>query len=311
MRQLEVFPTEEEARDLAAVLHLRKIANEIREGRDGWNVWVIRDEQMPQADAVLQQHLESQGDDAYAAEIAEGRRELADLARQPAKPAAADGFREIRMTERYRPLQMGVVTGILIGISVLVAVLTKMGSDREAVRKFTFIAFDIIDSKWVRPYPLFHNHEYWRLLSPIFLHFGIIHLVFNMWWLKDFGAMIESRRGPWYFLALVLVGGIGANVMEYGISRHLMFGGMSGVNYALFGYIWMRAKFDPNSGYFMHNNIVYMLVGWFILCWTGVLGPIANWAHTGGLVLGMAWGYAISGDFNRRRRQAEWRDKHR
>ena len=69
------------------------------------------------------------------------------------------------------------------------------------------------------------------------------------------------------------------------------FGGMSGVDYALFGFLWMRGKFDRFATWRMNPNSVYAMVGWFVLCFTGLLGPIANGAHTVGLVAGMAWGY--------------------
>jgi GlpG protein len=78
-----------------------------------------------------------------------------------------------------------------------------------------------------------------------------------------------------------------------------MFGGMSGVVYALLGYVWMRGKYDPASGLFVPPPTVTMMLIWFVAGWTGILGPIANMAHGAGLVLGMAWGYFSSWRYRR------------
>jgi GlpG protein len=63
------------------------------------------------------------------------------------------------------------------------------------------------------------------------------------------------------------------------------------VNYGLIGYVWMRGRFDPGSGLHLDKPIVVMAIGWFFLCFTGWVGPVANFAHAGGLILGMAWGW--------------------
>jgi GlpG protein len=65
---------------------------------------------------------------------------------------------------------------------------------------------------------------------------------------------------------------------------------MSGVNYALFGYIWMRGKLDPGSGFGVSPQTAMWMLVWFVLCWTGFVGPIANWNHAGGLAAGVGLG---------------------
>jgi GlpG protein len=75
---------------------------------------------------------------------------------------------------------------------------------------------------------------------------------------------------------------------------------MSGVVYGLIGYIWMRGKFDPASGLFLHSTTVTMAVVWFLLCLVGIIPHVANAAHGVGFAVGLAWGY-ISALQSRRR----------
>ena len=69
-----------------------------------------------------------------------------------------------------------------------------------------------------------------------------------------------------------------------------LFEGMSGVVYALFGYIWMKGLYQPEQGMTLHPNTITIMLLWLVLCMTGSMGPVANAAHFMGLVAGVAFG---------------------
>lgn len=181
------------------------------------------------------------------------------------------------------------LTVALIIVSGLFAVFSNLGDSMDALAPF-FIAPPHSEGLGA-----VRAGEYWRLLTPIFIHYGLLHLVFNMMWLWDLGALLEARRGTWFFGGFVLAVGILANLTEYIISGARYFGGMSGVVYGLLGYVWMQGKYNPRFGFVLHKHVVAMMLIWYVLCWTGLLGPIANWAHTAGLLIGVVWGFMERG----------------
>jgi len=195
----------------------------------------------------------------------------------------------------FRPLTgygVGPLTFVLIVASVVVFFLSRFGDQTERVA-FLSITQWWTDGAYVtynRGLPDIHQGQVWRLFTPIFIHMSVIHIFFNMWWLRELGSMVEARQSTLLLGLLVLVIAAGSNLGEYWLGRTVTFGGMSGVLYGLLGYIWIRGKFDPGSGLFLHPTTVTMMLVWLVVCYTGYVGAIANAAHVVGLVIGMVWG---------------------
>ena len=152
--------------------------------------------------------------------------------------------------------------------------------------------------------------EFWRLVTPAFIHHDVFHILFNMMWLYQFGRMIENRYGALSLGMLVLSAAIISNLFQctvpYGLGGSIPgiteggyllsgLGGMSGVVYGLFGFIWIRSKVDSFSGMFITQGTITILLVWLFFCMTPFsgqfVGNVANWAHGIGLLVGMAAGY--------------------
>lgn len=185
--------------------------------------------------------------------------------------------------DRFPPL-----TVALIALSVLASLPSLLGTQGVIVPLLIGIPGSAFLAEVARG-------EVWRLVTPIFVHFGILHVLFNMMWLWDLGGSLERLKGRVFLGAFVAATGIASNLAQYSITQSPLFGGMSGVVYALLGYVWMQGRVNPRFGMTLHQSTVVMMLAWYVLCWTGLLGPIANWAHTGGLVMGVAWGWLDRG----------------
>jgi len=168
--------------------------------------------------------------------------------------------------------------------------------DLQSVRAFYISEFGE-HRDWGAMLPEVRHGEIWRLFTPIFVHMSVAHILFNMLWLQDLGSMIEGRQGTLQLALLVIISAGLSNFAQYYVSGPF-FGGMSGVVYALLGYIWMRGKFDPGSGVFLHPSTVMMMLAWFVLCYspllTPVVGHVANTAHAVWLLVGVVWGFLSS-----------------
>lgn len=194
------------------------------------------------------------------------------------------GFkRPVEIDEQWvkiKKLPKGEYTFAMVMISILLYVLSfsQMG---ELLFSSLFIGKG--DSS------LFHEvleGQVWRLITPIFLHMSFMHILFNMLWFKDLGYLIEFNFGKKFLLLFVLGTGLVSNLGQYFVSGP-QFGGMSGVLYAMLGFIWVHKQLHRDFEYAIPRFDLGMMIGWFFLCLTGVLGPIANTAHGAGLVAGM------------------------
>jgi len=160
------------------------------------------------------------------------------------------------------------------------------------------------------PYAQIAQGQVWRLATPMFLHFGPLHLIFNMMWLWTLGLLLETRLRHLRFGLLVAAIAVLSNLAEATFGGSTNFGGMSGVVYGLFGYVVVQQRLLPASGLSLDSrNTVFMLI-WLVVCYTGSVGPIANWAHTIGLLTGAAIGTAnalLNGGGQTIRRRREFR----
>lgn len=139
--------------------------------------------------------------------------------------------------------------------------------------------------------------EPWRLWTPMFLHFDLVHIAFNALFVWVFGARIERVMGSWHFIVFVAVVGVIANLGQLMWESNPRFGGMSGVNYGFIGYIWLRQMFAPHPMLVFPKALIPMLLVMLLLGTFGVLdffiqGQVANAAHVTGLLVGVSWGLA-------------------
>jgi len=142
--------------------------------------------------------------------------------------------------------------------------------------------------------------EVWRLITPVFLHGGWLHLLFNMAWLYILGRQVEQRLGVSRYLLLSLIVGIVANVCQYLVSGPI-FLGYSGIITGLVGFIWMRQKKAPWEGYPLPRAVIVFIAVFVLIMFIlellaltlqyfhvlNLYPNIANAAHIIGAVTGI------------------------
>jgi GlpG protein len=301
MRQIATLADGDQARRLADYLLTLQIETRLEPEPGGWALWVCDEDRVEAARQELAAFTRNPADPRYAG----AGRAAEVLRREEARVDQAYARKQVNLRDRLaRPGGTLPLTWALIALSVVVGALTELGR-RPASPVFQALTItpyeDALEGKGLER---IRHGEVWRLVTPIFLHFGVWHLLFNMIMLHSLGGLMESRRGTWRLLLLVLVTAVLSNLAQYYLggtywdrAGHRLiprgsfaFGGMSGVVYGLFGYVWMKSRFEPGLGLWIDPSTVVILIGWFFLCMTGLVGPVANAAHAGGLITGLVLG---------------------
>jgi len=290
MRQIGSLPDEIQARFFVDFLLGRGIRGEFETEADRTcSIWVRDDDQIPEAQSALTRFQAN----PKAPEFKKAPEEAAKVRR-----AEAEDLEKYRQRIRSRRsifpklggYGMGLLTFLMMCVCFYLAVAAKLGDNHEWLRNLYISDPENLTNKVL---PEVFRGEVWRLFTPIFMHADILkdplHLIFNMLWFYQLGSMIEARKSSLFLFVFIAVSALISNLVQY-FYHGPAFHGMSGVVYALAGYIWICGRYNRDSGLYLDaQSITYMLI-WLVVCFTGLVGPVANAAHVAGLIVGVIWG---------------------
>ncbi|MBB3232669.1 rhomboid family intramembrane serine protease [Halomonas stenophila] len=273
MYRVILLPHDVDIHDLRQALWAHRIGHLFTEEAEGQVLWLID----PAQQAAMQRLVErwQRGESLMPEARHRPRRAL---------PAWRIPFRQAPVTATALALCLAVfaVMGVLGDLVIAALTIVPVGVVKGQ------LAFGSLAETLA-------SGQVWRLLSPAFLHFGWMHLIFNMLWLWFFGRQVESLHGRGRMLTLLLAAGIGGNLAQYATGT-VLFGGMSGVDFALLGYVWLMSRRRPGDGFFVPQMLVVFMLGWMVFTMTDMaavvgFGNVANEAHVGGLVVGLVLGW--------------------
>ena len=184
----------------------------------------------------------------------------------------------------------------IIIFAILFALISNFGSVIAAIELLTFTNINVTNQGYISMFDFdqtfWIDNQWWRLITPIFIHFSFAHLAFNCLWIFILGEKIENTDGSLIFMLLVIFSAILSNCLQYFWTETSLFGGLSGVIYGLIGFC-MIVEFDSQYDRYKLPPALYLfMIVWLLLGFAGILdlfgfGSVANFAHLGGLISGI------------------------
>ncbi len=184
----------------------------------------------------------------------------------------------------------------MIVIAVVLSLLSNFGSLIAIIEPFTFTKISISNQGFLsfssaeQTYLI--ENQWWRLITPMFLHFSFAHLAFNCLWIYVLGEKIERVDGKLIFTLIIILTGVFSNLLQYFWTSSSLFGGLSGVIYGMLGYCLVMEMESNYDKYGLPPGLYLFMIAWLILGFFGILdlfgfGSVANFAHLGGMLSGL------------------------
>lgn len=258
---------------LADYLEVIGIHCEVQQQAQRGSIYIKQKGDFDRARHELKDFLENPQDKKYLAASWEQNK-------GPKRPGIKQIYRPSQEGGISRWQQTGTVTKSVVGICAVVFLMTAFGSDHYMVQYFFFFE---------NPSEIFDLKQFYRWITPVFLHFGVMHFAFNLLWWWDMGSSIERFQGPVRLVSLFVPLAIIPNIAQFIASGH-RFGGLSGVVFGVLGYVAVYGRLRPDYPMQLKPVILYLMVGWMMIGFSGaldqVVGPMANLAHLAGLLTG-------------------------
>ena len=175
------------------------------------------------------------------------------------------------------------VVYVIMGITILVY-LAQMAAE-------LLFGYDLVSIYGMKVNEYIYMGEYWRLITPVFLHGNLMHIGFNMYALYALGPQMERFYGSWQFLLLYLACGFGGVVASFALTDAPSVGASTAIfgllgAYGIFSYLNQKV-FGERAKRSLNSVIRIAVINLMI----GLTPGIDNWGHMGGLIAGMiiAW----------------------
>ena len=184
----------------------------------------------------------------------------------------------------------------IILISVCIALISNFGSLIFVIKPLTYTDFNVSNLGYVSMFSFeqtfYENSQWWRLITPMFIHFSFAHLAFNCLWIYVLGEKIERIDGKLIFTLIIIFTGVFSNLLQYFWTSSSLFGGLSGVIYGMLGYCLVMEMESNYDKYGLPPGLYLFMIAWLILGFLGILdlfgfGSVANFAHLGGMLSGL------------------------
>ncbi|WKY93212.1 rhomboid family intramembrane serine protease GlpG [Vibrio metoecus] len=230
-------------------------------------LWVLHDQDIESAQAELQAFLQNPYHEKYQA----ASWEIADQKRPQFHYASPNLLNLIKA-------KAGVFTLLIMALCIIIFALQTFGAGEAIFSALHFPAQ--VSQQW----------QVWRWVSHALPHFSVMHIAFNLLWWWQFGGDLEQRLGSVTLIKLFLVSAILSGAGQYWVEG-ANFGGLSGVVYALAGYLWIIGQRAPQLGLSLPRSLMGFMLIWLVLGYVQPFMTIANTAHLAGLISGvvLAW----------------------
>lgn len=311
MRQLATFDNAQHCQRLFSYLTVKGIAVEVHEEPSGLSLWVKNEDQLDAAKTILTDFRAAPESPEYAGHERTAQSLLADAqakreraARNVHSPGrdwrASGGMQGASLGQAFRetPLSMYLITA-----GIVVFLLQRQFGLMEYLAYLPIEEWRVTESRQVLPalpdqLPWLQP---WRFFTPALLHFGVAHIVFNALCLWNFSRQIERREGKLITLLLIIVSAVFSNTLQ-AMMVGPTFGGLSGIAYAMLGFIWIRQLVPAGSGYALSASSLLFALAWFGM---GIMAEfqgarfidsqaMANYCHGGGLFAGMVLAWLVN-----------------
>lgn len=264
MRLIGVWSSEKALSNFVGYLQSLGIQSKIVSHEDLFELWVIKDQDLERARKEWNAFIVNPDSQQYRVRIK--------------RKSSSDRQLKAHYRRYFKRPRGNTLTMLVIVIAVLCFLVQRTVWPDLAQQLLIVRPGQTVLQSWL--------YNPWRPFSPMFLHMSLLHLLFNVYWLYDMGSLIEVKESRWFYVLLLLITALISHTAQLFLVGPA-FGGLSGVVYGLFGYLWFLSRYRPWSGYYMRSDIAFWLLGWMMLGFVGVLGSVANWAHLGGLCAGI------------------------